>query len=102
MGNAKVHNLVFLNSGTDPKLCHELKQIFPRHILATVGTADSGTDFLSDVHCIIVPAQVDKMRAELTSLNHCAVSFLSRASVNLCGTTVQLMDIIQSGSRGSG
>ena len=33
---------------------------------------------------IFVPTQVDKMRAELTNLNHCAVPFLSRAAVNLC------------------
>ena len=32
----------------------------------------------------MVPAQVDKMRPELASLNHCAVPFLSRATVNLC------------------
>ena len=32
----------------------------------------------------VVPAQVDKMRAELASLNHCAVLSVSRAAVNLC------------------
>ena len=32
---------------------------------------------------IVVPTQVEKMRAELASLNHCAVPFLSRAAVNL-------------------
>ena len=32
----------------------------------------------------IVPTQVDRMRAELANLNHCAVSFLSHAAVNLC------------------
>ena len=35
-------------------------------------------------HCyIVVPIQVEKMRAELASLSHCAVPFLSRAAVNL-------------------
>ena len=32
----------------------------------------------------IVPTQVKKMRAELATLNDCAVPFLSRAAVNLC------------------
>ena len=32
---------------------------------------------------IVVPTQVDKMRARLPNLNHCAVLFLSRAVVNL-------------------
>ena len=31
----------------------------------------------------VVPTRLEKMRAELASLNHCAVSFLSRAAVNL-------------------
>ena len=31
--------------------------------------------------CIVVPGQVGKMRAELPSLNPCAVPFLSRASL---------------------
>ena len=31
-----------------------------------------------------VPAQVDKTRAELAGLNHCAVHFLSRAAASLC------------------
>ena len=31
--------------------------------------------------------KLTKMRAELANLNHCAVPFLSRAAVNLCGTT---------------
>ena len=33
---------------------------------------------------ILVPTQVDKMRAELANLNDCAVPFLIRAAVNLC------------------
>ena len=42
-------------------------------------------DQLLDVHAsTIVPTQVDKMRAKLANLNHCAVSFLSRTAVNLC------------------
>ena len=32
----------------------------------------------------IVQTQVEKMRAELANLNHCAVPFLSRATVSLC------------------
>ena len=32
---------------------------------------------------IVVPTQVEKMRAELASLHPCAVPFLSRAAVNL-------------------
>ena len=32
---------------------------------------------------IVVLTQVEKMRAELANLNHCAVPFLSRAAVNL-------------------
>ena len=36
------------------------------------------------MHCNIVPTQVEKIRAELANLNHCAVPFLSRAAVNLC------------------
>ena len=31
----------------------------------------------------VVPTQVEKMRAKLANLNHCAVPFLSRAAVNL-------------------
>ena len=31
----------------------------------------------------VVPTQVEKMRAELANLNHCAVPFLSRAAVSL-------------------
>ena len=33
---------------------------------------------------VIVPTQVNKMRAKLANLNDCAVPFLSRASVNMC------------------
>ena len=33
---------------------------------------------------IVVPGQVGKMRAELASLNHCTVLFLSRTGANLC------------------
>ena len=33
-----------------------------------------------------VPTQVDKMRAELAWIHHCAVPFLSRATANLCCT----------------
>ena len=35
------------------------------------------------LQCIVVPTQVEKMRAELASLNPCAVPFLSRTTVNL-------------------
>ena len=31
----------------------------------------------------VVSTQAEKMRAELANLNHCAVLFLSRATVNL-------------------
>ena len=34
--------------------------------------------------CNIIPVQLDKMRAELAYINHCAVPFLSRAAANLC------------------
>ena len=32
---------------------------------------------------IVVPTKLKKMRAQLANLNHCVVSFLSRAAVNL-------------------
>ena len=32
----------------------------------------------------IVPTQVEKMRAEVANLNHCAEPFLSRAAANMC------------------
>ena len=32
---------------------------------------------------IVVPTQVEKMRAELANHNHCAVPFSSRAAINL-------------------
>ena len=32
----------------------------------------------------IVPTQVDKMRAKLANLNHCAAPFLRRAVAKLC------------------
>ena len=35
-------------------------------------------------NCTVVPGKLIKMSAELASLNHCAVPFLSRAVVNLC------------------
>ena len=45
---------------------------------------------LHNMYCIIcnlmytiVQTQVEKMRAELANLNHCAVLFLSRTAVNL-------------------
>ena len=38
------------------------------------------------VKCIVVPTKLEKMRAELASLNPCAVQSVSvsRAAVNLC------------------
>ena len=35
------------------------------------------------IQCIVVPTHVEKMRAELANLNHCAVPLLRRAAVNL-------------------
>ena len=46
------------------------------------------------IECIacsnVVPAQVDIMRAEVSSLNHCAVPFLSRTAINLCWYSILL------------
>ena len=35
------------------------------------------------IRYIVVPTQVEKMRAEIAGTNNCAVPFLSRADVNL-------------------
>ena len=48
------------------------------------------------IQCTVEPAQVDKkMCAELANVNHCAVPFLSRAAVNLCGTTTMYRLAVQ-------
>ena len=39
--------------------------------------------YLNLISIIVVPIELEKMRAELANLNHCAVPFLNRAAVNL-------------------
>ena len=50
-------------------------KIYARVLKIYVQFSQSGQTFLIVLITIVVPTQIVKMRAELASLNHCAVRF---------------------------